>query len=317
MNMYIEILYEIIANPIFPEDELEKTRQKAMGILGMESSSTYQVCRNLYYSKLFGNHPLAMKVLGTQTSVARFTCDDLMLHHKRYYAPGNLIMTVVSNIEPKTVLKWIKKRFGRIPPYHVKKPVIPTAGKTMGLVEEQQLMNKEQVYIYLGNIVPGLTSDYAPALAIAVEILSSRLKLNLREKQGLAYSVGAGVRFLGEFGWYSCSIGTSYENFEMAKNGILAEIEKLKSELIEQKELDKARNSLWGSMLMRNMSCINQAFNMAYYEFIGVGFDYDDGYKERLDKITVEDVQQVAKTYLDAGDYVLAYAGKIVEEDTR
>ncbi|OQX91826.1 MAG: hypothetical protein B6D58_06145 [candidate division Zixibacteria bacterium 4484_95] len=311
----IKILYEIIANPIFPEDELEKTRHKVMGILGMESGSTYQVCRNLYYSKLFNNHPLSTKVLGTRQSVAGFTRDDLMLHHKRYYAPGNLIMAVVSNVKPKTVLKWIKKKFGKMSPYNIKSPVMPPASKTTGIIKTQRPMEKEQVYIYLGNIVPGLSSDYAPAIALAVEILSSRLKLNLREKQGLAYSVGAGVRFLGQFGWYVCSMGTGYENFEIAKNGIIAEIEKLKSETIEQNELDKARNSLWGSMLMRNMSCINQAFNMAYYEFIIEDYDYDDGYKERIDNVTVEDVQWVTQHFLDTGNYVLAYVGKVAEED--
>lgn len=286
-----------------------------MGIMGMESSSTYKVCRNLYYSKLFENHPLSGTVLGNRRTVAGFTSDDLRYYHKMYYSPGNLIMVVVSNIEPGQVFKWVKKRFKNLPQYPIKiqEIDIPRAQKIKGIVEAKQPMDKEQVYIYLGTIVPGLSSNSAPAIALAVEILSSRLKLNLREKQGLAYSVGAGVRFLGDFGWFTCSMGTGYENFETAKKGILAEIEKLKTEQIDSAELDKARNSLWGSMLMRNMSCINQAYNMAYYEFVGVNYDYDDGYKDRLDRITAEDVQQAARQYLDTDNYVMAYVGKVAE----
>jgi predicted Zn-dependent peptidase len=140
--------------------------------------------------------------------------------------------------------------------------------------------------------------------------------LNLREEKGLAYSVGAGARFLGDFGWYSCAMGTGFENYETAQSGILAEIKTLGSELIDPDELEKAKNSLWGSMLMRNMSCINQAYNMAYYEFVGAGYDYDDGYKERLDKITVDDIRRVAQSYLDPENFVEAYVGQVADTET-
>ena len=311
----LKILYELVAEPTFPEDQVEKVKSQVMGILGMESGSTYQVCRNLYYAALFKDNPLAKPVLGTYQSVGAFNRGDLEYYHKIYYSPGNLIMVVVSNIEAKQVFKWVKKQFGKLPPYPVKADQfqIPIARKNMGITETRQPMDKEQVYIYLGTITPGLTSESASALTLAVEILSSRLQLDLREQQGLAYSVGAGIRFLKDFGWYTCTMGTGYQNFEIARDGILAEIEKLKTEPIEQAELDKARNSLWGSMLMRNMSCVNQAYNMAYYEFVGVGFDYDDGYRDRLNKITIDDVKQAAVRYFDTDNYVLAYVGKTAE----
>ncbi|MCP4582812.1 MAG: insulinase family protein [candidate division Zixibacteria bacterium] len=314
----IKILYEIVADPVFREAEVEKMKGKVMGIMGMKSGSTYQVCRDLYYGKLFENHPLSKPVLGSRRTIGGFTSDDLALHHKMFYNPSNLVMTVVSNEKPRQVMKWVKKKFKNLPPYPVqlKKFDMPVAGKMMGVIEVKKPMDKEQVYIYLGSIVPGLTSDSAPALSLAVEILSSRLKLNLREKQGLAYSVGAGVRSLGEFGWFTCSMGTGFENFETAQAGILAEIENLKTGALEQAELDKARNSLWGSMLMRNMSCVNQAYNMAYYEYAGVGHDFDDGYRQRMDKITINDVQQAAKNFLNTENYIMAYVGKVAESDS-
>ena len=309
----INILSEIIITPSFPKSELEKVKSRVMGIMGMESGSTYKTCRNLYYSKLFENHPFSKKVLGDRRSLMSIASKDLALFHRKYYSANNLIMAIVSNIEPNKVLKWIKKRFMNLPPNTSNDVNIPDAARITGIVEAKQPMEKEQVYIYLGNIVPGLKSGDAPALTLAIEILSSRLRLNLREEQGLAYSIGAGVRFLENFGWFTCAMGTGYENFEIAKTGIIAEIEKLKNEPLESSELDKARNSLWGSMLMRNMSCINQAYNMAYYEFVNAGYDYDDGYKDRIDKVTVEDVQRAAKQYLDTDNYVLAYVGKVSE----
>jgi zinc protease len=256
--------------------------------------------------------------MGSPRTVGSFNRSDLEYAYRTFYNPPNLIMTIVSNIEPKKVMKWVKKRFKNMPNYPVKlgNTDIPEAGKLTGINEISQAMEKEQAYIYLGNVGPGIKSKVAPALTLAVEILSSRLKLGLREKEGLAYSVGAGVRYLGDFGWYTCTMGTGYKNFATARTGILAEIEKLANEPVSQSELDKARNSLWGSMLMRNMSCINQAYNMAYYEYVGVGYDYDDGYRERMDKVTIDDIRKVARDYLDPNNYVIAYVGQNIAVDS-
>jgi len=309
----IKLLCKIVSEPTFPPDEIEMTKKQVMGILGMESGSTNQVCRNLYYGTLLKDHPFGQTVLGNRASVGTFSQADLFLHHKKYYNPSNMILAIVSNVEPAIVMKWVKKRFGKIPPYPAKSPVITIPPKVSGVVEANKPMEKEQIYIYLGNIVCGYKSPDAPALTLAAEILSSRLQLNLRETKGLAYSVGADVAYLGDFGWWVAAMGTGAANFDTAKAGILAEIERLKTDTISQAELDKARNSMWGSSLMRNLSGINQAYNMAYYEFIGVPYDNDNRALDRLNKVTIADVQAAANKYLDTANYVLAYVGKVAE----
>jgi predicted Zn-dependent peptidase len=108
-------------------------------------------------------------------------------------------------------------------------------------------------------------------------------------------------------------MGTGAENFDTARAGIIAEIEKMKTDSISQAELDKARNSMWGSSLMRNLSGINQAYNMAYYEFIGVPYSNDDNALERLNKVTIADVKGAANKYFDTANYVLAYVGKAAQ----
>lgn len=309
----IKLLSKIVSEPTFPPEEIELTRKQVMGILGMESGSTNQVCRNLFYSTILKDHPFGQTVLGNRASVGTFSQADLLLHHKKYYNPSNMILAIVSNVEPATVMKWVKKRFGKIPPYPAKSPAIAIPPKVNGVVEVNKPMEKEQVYIYLGNIVCGYKSPDAPALTLAAEILSSRLQLNLREIKGLAYSVGADVAYLGDFGWFVAAMGTGAANFDTAKAGILAEIDKLKTDTISQAELDKARNSMWGSLLMRNLSGVNQAYNMAFYEFIGVPYDNDNRALDRLNKVTIADVQAAAIKYLDTANYVLAYVGKVAE----
>lgn len=306
------LLYQIVAKPDFPEDEIEKTKKKVMGLLGMRSGSTYQNARNEFYGKLFEGHPFAKTVMGTHGTVMRFTRDDLVTHHRSFYAPGNMIMAVATNIDPDTVKSWIYSTFGQMPvvEQEYQKPAIPE--KPSGLVEVHHEMDKEQIYIYLGGLTPGLESPDAAAMHMASSILSTRMKLNLREEQGLAYSVGMGIQFMPEFGWTIVSMGTSYENYNIARDGLMAEIDKLKSELPTDDELKKAQNSTWGSMLLARASRINQAYYMCKNEFLGVGYDYQDDYLAKIRRVTVEDIQRVVKDYFDTENMVIATAGKIV-----
>ena len=137
------------------------------------------------------------------------------------------------------------------------------------------------------------------------------MRLNLREKQGLAYSVGMGVSFMPEFGWTIVSMGTGYENYEIAKNGLIAEIENVKAAAPEEGELTKAQNSTWGSMLLARASRINQAYYMCKNEFLGVGYDYEDDYITKVRQVTTADVQRVVKDYFDTENMVISTAGKL------
>jgi len=134
---------------------------------------------------------------------------------------------------------------------------------------------------------------------------------NLREKKGLAYSVGSSVSFDRDFGWYLASIGTRPQNYDEAFSGILKEMKQIKTTLASEEELEKAQNALWGSLLFYRLSRINQAFWMGVNEFKGAGYDYDENILDLIKAVTREDVKRVAVKYLDTKNYVLAVAGKI------
>ncbi len=304
------LLYQIVGKPDFPEEEIEKTRKKVMGLLGMRSGSTYQNARNELYGKLFEGHPYAKTVMGTRPTVMSFTRDDLVAHHGRFYAPGNMIMAVATNIDPDTIKSWIYSTFGQMPKDEHEYPPMPPPAKPSGLVEVHHEMDKEQIYIYIGSLTPGLESPDAAAMDMAVSIISTRMKLNLREEQGLAYSVGMGIQFMPEFGWTVVSMGTGYENYDVARSGLIAEINNLKLALPTEDELKKAQNSTWGSMLLARASRINQAYYMCKNEFLGVGYDYEEDYLTKIRRVTPEDIRRVVDDYFDTGNMVIGTAGK-------
>jgi zinc protease len=305
-----DLLYSVVAKSTFPESEIVRTQKKVMGIIGMSSGSTYQTCRDLMYKTLFVGHPFEKTVLGTPATVGSFTRDDLISYRKHFYAPNNMIIAIATNIDPDTVKSWIVNTFGQTPkddsPYaEVNNPVKPS-----GIEEVHQEMDKEQIYIYMGMIVPGLKSPDAPAINMATAILSSRMGLQLREKQGLAYSVGMDVDFMPNFGWAVASMGTGFQNYDPAVSGIIGLINALVTNEPSVDELTKAQNSTWGSMLLSRASRINQAFYMCRNEFLGVGYDYENNYLAKIRQVTPSDVKCAVHDYFDVYDMIIATAGK-------
>ncbi|MFQ6033054.1 MAG: M16 family metallopeptidase, partial [Candidatus Zixiibacteriota bacterium] len=306
----IELLSDLIINSNFPEEEIEKTKQEMMSILGRGKGSTRLTCRNLFYSTLFKDHPYGKPIMGDAQSIGAITRDDLIEFHKRFYSPNNMIITVATNLDADQMMNKIKNAFGNLPRVDFPEPQIPAPSPPSSPVKAKKEMEKEQVYIYLGQPMPGIKSPDAPALALMNSILSSRLGLNLREAKGLAYSVGSSVHFDKDFGWFIASIGTRPQNYQEALDGILGEMKKIKEEKVTPEELEKAKNGIWGRMLFYRLSRISQAYYMGVNEFKGAGYDYDDKYIETLRRVTVDQVKQVAEKYLDTDNYVLAVVGK-------
>ena len=307
----IALLSDLVINPIFPEEEIAKTKQEMMGIMGRSKGSTSETCRQLFYSTLFQDHPYGKPILGDAMSISSISRDDLVAFHQKFYSPNNMILAVVSNLPADQMMNKIKSTFGNMPRFDFPEPQIPLPAPLSAPVKVEKEMEKEQVYIYLGELMPGIESPDVYALTLMNSVLSSRLGLNLREVKGLAYSVGSSVNFDRGFGWFIAAMGTRPQNYQVALDGILEEIKNIKAENVTEAELEKAKNGIWGNMLMYRLSRINQAYYMCINEFEGVGYDYDNKYIENLRKVTIEQVKQAAEKYLNTDNYILAVVGKL------
>jgi predicted Zn-dependent peptidase len=306
----VELLSDLVKNSKFPQDEVEKTRAEILSIIKRENESTSKTCSNLFYAELFKDHPYGKTVLGDENTINSITQADLIDFHKKFYSPKNMILTVVTSLTPEKILALIKANFGDMSAVDFPSPSIPQPKAITSPAEVTKEMKKEQVYLYLGNPLPGINSPDAPALEVANSILSSRLGLNLREKKGLAYSVGSSVNFDKDFGWFIASIGTRPKNYKEAFDGILNEITQLKENPVTEKELETAKNSLWGNLLFYRLSRINQAYYMGVNEFLGMGYEYDEKHLEKIRAVTKEMAKEAAQKYLDTKNYVLAVVGK-------
>ena len=302
---------EMILYPAFDSTEVENVRRSMIGTLRRAGASPSNLARDLFYETLFAGKDFARPIMGSPATIGMLTPYDLKRHHERFYAPGNVILSITTARPVDEVKAWVSKRFGRLgdditietPPSEAPEPIFE-------IKDTHKDLDKEQVKIYLGAGLPGAGSSDLVAIKVATSILSNRLFQNLREKQGLAYSVGAGSTFDREFGWLYAAIGTGTENFQKAVDGILLEMDKLRLDGPMPSEVTTARNQIWGRLMSARLSGINQAYYLGVNAYLGRDYSYTGSFLEQLAKVTVEDVRRVAAKYFKTDAYVLATAGR-------
>lgn len=301
---------EMLLDPAFDSSEVENVRGGLLGTLGRNAASGSKIAKNLFYQLLLGDQPMARPVAGTSRSIASISAADLKAYHDAFYSPENMILTIVTGHPIPEVMNWVQHRFGRLTSYGFESKVPTEPEPILEIRTAHTDLESEQVNIYLGGKLPAASSPDQAAIAVATRILSDRLWNNLREKQGLAYSVGAGSTFDQLFGWYYCAMGTGSANYQTAVDGIILEIEKLTLDGPQEGEIESARNRIWGRLMSAKLSRINQAYYLGLNNYLGRSEHYDKDYLAQLQKVEYSDIRRVFASYFRTDAYLLATAGK-------
>jgi len=302
---------EMLLRPSFDTTAIEQVRRSMLGLLGRESQSPRSVARDLLVNHLYGEtDPMARPISGDARSIVAISRDDLLNHHSRFYAPQNTILAISTSHPVEVALGWVERAFNLCGAEG--EPALADREWTEYLGEPDEAhtdLESEQVSIYMGCFLPPPDHADAPVIRLATCILSDRLFNNLREKQGLAYSVGAGVEFDRTHGVFRCAIGTGSENYDRARQGLKLEIEKLKLDGPTKDELITARNQLLARIWTRRLSRINQAYYLAEAEHLGLKLGYQNEMAAALGAATASDIRRVMARYFDTEAMVVASAG--------
>jgi len=221
-----------------------------------------------------------------------------------------MILSISTRRDIAEVMNWVKRSLGRVIPSEMA-PILGQQLDTIMTIRDAHVeLDKGQVQIYLGSAYPRSDDKTAAALQVATKILSTRLYLNLREEKGLAYSVGAANRTDQEIGWYYSALSTSAENYQTALSGIMLEIEKLKLDGPTPDEISRARNEIWGRLMMAKLSRINQAYYLGLNDYLGRDMAYDSQFLKTLSEVDIAAVQRAAARFFNTSGYIQATAGK-------
>jgi predicted Zn-dependent peptidase len=216
-----------------------------------------------------------------------------------------MIVSIVSSLPSQMALAAAGEALGRISRGEpaATAPALPV---THGVREVRRHLGKPQAQLLLGKSLPPVSPRERFALEIAGAILSARLFGTLREKEGLAYSVDAGVSFPQGCPLLLIGMGTAPPNIDRARAGILRELKAVSETLPTKDEVERRANGLAGRLAMRMLSSINRAYYLGVAEFRGLGLDYAETYRRTLLSVTPEEVAAVLRNYFSQEDYVLA-----------
>jgi zinc protease len=312
-----DLFMDVLTQPTFPEEEIKREVEKTLAAIQSGEDQPDQVAEKEFQKTLFPHSPYGHPVDGTKESLPRMTREAMVRFYRTYYHPNNAILTVVGDIsadEVKTKLlpslaKWPK---AEIPEISLK-PSFPKEEKTVKIDR-----GITQANIIIGQIGVSRDNPDYYALTVMNYILggggfTSRLVQEIRNKRGLAYSV-ASFFDPGKYpGSFQIVLQTKNSSAREAIALSFQEMERIRKELVSEKELEGAKKYLIGSFPMRLNTQGKLVNFLTQVEYYGLGLDYPGKYPSLIRSITREEVLRVAKKYLHPKNHILVIVANLKE----
>lgn len=297
----VTLLSDMMINPLLEEKAVEETRSRILDYITYRGSNPGTLASGALAQKLY-SPVLAADVYGTESSISGISKEDLLEFHGRYFTGLNLIISVVSGLPPEESIALVEEFFRELPAG--KEADVPPVPLTVDSDLLEMELGKPQGALAVGSVTGDMDRGDAPALAIASRLLNTRLYEELREKEGLAYSLGASLGEVGGRVVFTLSMGTAPDKIQRAREGVRVQIEAARNASVTKKELEREINGLVGRLQMRMLSSINRAYYLGVAARLGLTHTFGEDYRERLLTLTTEDVERVTRRYLPDGNLV-------------
>jgi zinc protease len=308
----LDLLAEVLLEPAFSQEEVERKKKEIQAAIRRSEDDPEQVAARALSALLYAGHSYGHPVMGTEASVGALTRGRVVEFYRRHYRPDAAIVAVVGDVRRDEIAQELSLRLGRWTAPAEAPPKIPLAQAPS--VSSQAIARElTQATVYLGR--PGVRQahpDYVPLL-VASYVLgggsASRLYAKVREEAGLAYWVGSYLS-VGRYGAsVLVSVQTRTDGVSEALRLIKGELARIGKERVSDAELALAKAYLTGSFPLRMDTSAKLANLLVTVEELGLGLDYPDRFKERIEKVTADDVLRVARAYLDPATFFRVTVG--------
>jgi zinc protease len=298
----LDTVADLARHPKFAPEELERQRQQILSSLKVGYEDPDYVANLVFDRLVYGFNPYGKPDTGTPESIASITRDDLVAFHKAWFGANNAILAIVGDVSLEEAFAGAQRAFGdwgraeSTPP----KPVEPPPPTRRVIVVDRP--GAVQTEIRVGNIGPPRKHPDFLALDLAINILGgeggNRLHRVLRSDRGLTYGASADVHALKDSGNIVADTDTRSETTGEALRLMVDEFWRLQRQRVSNEELADAQAYLTGSfpLTIETPSAIAlQVLNAVFY-----GLDLNDlqTYRDRVNAITPDDIQRVAREYL-------------------
>ncbi len=300
-----EIFFDLLFHPSFPEDEIQKEKELTYTAIRNEEDSLSHVAMKKFLEGLYGKHPYGFPVLGTRTTVKSFTQKDFIRFYQALVHPDNLVIAVTGDIDALQIRERFEEKIEsflsdkHLPKKSISAPLpLKTLTQPLKIITKKKKLQAHIVYGFRGTT---LLSPDRYSLEVLNYVLSGqggRLFIELRDKQGLAYTVSSSSHEGIEPGYFMVYMGTDPAKLETALSGIRLELDKIRTDLVSQEELERAKRFIIGSYDLDLQKNATVASLIAFNEIYGLGRDELILYTEKIERVTRQDILRVAKKYI-------------------
>jgi predicted Zn-dependent peptidase len=323
-SVHLEQTFDILADMVFFPNITQKDVAKECTVI-VEEIKMYRDLPQYFVIELldqlmFPDHPLGKSLAGTPESVSGMKSSDLRRFHAHYYAPKNIVISACGKLTHKRIVDLAKKKLGSIKKEddwsyakvgkHQTKPRVKFFKKDI-----------EQMHLALG--MPGYDENHKDRYVLSMlnvilgGNMSSRLFVEVREKRGLAYSIGSSAKQLHDTGVFMVRAGVDNQKVVGAMDLILKELKKVKENGVSQGEFIRARDYLLGQLMLGLEDTLDHMLWMGESVMAKDKIRSLKSVIAEFEKIKRSDIQRIAKDILKDNRYSLAIVGPVTNEQEK
>jgi zinc protease len=321
-DQIMELFADVILNPSFPADDLNKLKTRAAAQLRAQRSQPGFLANEMFLKTMYGAHPASRAAL-TPAQLQGITPDTLKQFHAAHYRPNNAIFAIVGDVNPSEIVAKLEKTFGgqQGDAQHgswtrgdVPRPDLPKVSEPgQSKVYLIDRPGSEQTNLILGNLsIERNDPDYY-ALDVMNQILgggaSARLFLNLREDKGYTYGAYSGFNAAKYRGVFRASTEVQTKVTKGSMDELIYEFKRIRDEKAPDDEFDRAKRTIIGGFAMQLESPQSLLANIITQKIYNLPADYWDAYPQKIAAVTADDVQRVARKYLDLAKLQIVAVG--------
>jgi predicted Zn-dependent peptidase len=317
----VDLLSDVVLSGAFGAADVENERGVILEEIGEANDNPEDLVHETFVRELWRDQPLGAPILGTERSIRAISRGDLRTYHRARYGSG-LIVAVAGRVNASEAVERIARAFrrsgvrgpgraGRRPRGRAK---APRARAHATLVHRPGL---EQAHVCLGMPAPAFTSPRRFASSLLDVVLgggmSSRLFQEVREKRGLAYSIGSSLHAYRLGGYQAISAACATKNLERLLEVTLAELARLRRDGVRPRELRWAKENLKGSLLLALESTVARMSAAAREELYFGRPARPERWIERVEAVTKEQVDAEARRLLGGRGLSLSVVGNVAK----
>ena len=318
LDKIIDVVSDMYLNPLFDKNEIEKEKGVIVEEIRMYQDLPQQHVQDLLLELLYGDTPAGWNIAGTENNVKSFNRDLLIDYRSSNYLPQSTMVVIAGSFDEKSIIQKVKEAFVSIKDgkKQDKLSVIDKQDRPMFRSEYEET---DQTHLCFGVRTFAITDKRIPAMLVLTTILgrgmSSRLFTKMRTELGICYYIKADHNPFTDHGVLTIAAGVDNSRVGEAIKGVIDECVMLKEEAVSSLEMKKVKDYIAGTTMLELETSDARAEFCGYQETLKGKIDSPELIIEKVNAVTAEDVQNLAKEIFINQNLNLASVGRLKEGD--